>query len=138
MGRILAVDPGEKRLGVAISDPTGTIATPFTIVTHVSRGIDAAAIAQIAAEQLIELIVIGEALDSDGEKGPSARHAAKLAQAVETQTLIPVVLWDESDSTNNAVESRREMGVVRKNRRGHLDEIAATIILQSYLEAHRK
>lgn len=138
MGRILAVDPGEKRLGIAISDPTGTIATPLTIIMHTSRVIDAAAIAQLAADQLVELIVIGEALDSDGEKGSSARHAAKLAQAVETQTLIPVVLWDESDSTNIAVEARRKMGVVRKNRMGHLDEIAATIILQSYLEAHRK
>lgn len=137
MGRIMAIDPGEKRLGVAISDPTGTIATPCKVIPHVSRIVDAAAIAQLAVELAVEVIVVGQALDSEGNPGPAARHSARLAEAIASQTQIAVVLWDESDSTDIAVHARLEMGTTRENRRGHLDEIAATVILQSYLEAQR-
>lgn len=137
MGRTLAVDPGEKRLGIAISDPSGTIASPLTVILHVSRLLDAANVAQLAQEHGAEKIIIGQALEWDGQTGPAARHAARLAEAVSGQTDIPVELWDESGSTNAAIEARREMGVNRRKRSGHLDDLAATIILQSYLEAQR-
>jgi putative holliday junction resolvase len=137
-GRILAVDPGEKRIGIAISDPTALIARPLLVLKHVSRAIDAASIAQLAAEHQAVQIVIGEALDEEGQLTPQARHAARLADAIREQSDLPVVLWDESGSTQNARAVRIEMGAPRKKRQGHLDEVAAALILQSYLDSiHR-
>jgi putative Holliday junction resolvase len=134
-GRILAVDPGEKRLGIALSDPTGTIAGPLTVIQHVSRVIDAAAIAQLAGENGAVRIIVGMALGPDGEMTPNARHAAHLAETIREQTSLPVELWDESGSTQAARSARIAMGVSRRKRSGHLDEIAATVILQSYLDS---
>jgi putative holliday junction resolvase len=136
--RILGVDPGEKRIGLAISDPTATIANPLQVIKHVSRALDAASIAQIAAEHDCEKIVVGQALDSDGNPGPAARHADRLAEAIRAQTDLPVELWDETGSTQAARSAAIALGVGRRKRSGHLDEIAATVILQSYLDAQEK
>ncbi|MHB1119051.1 MAG: Holliday junction resolvase RuvX [Bellilinea sp.] len=136
-GRILAVDPGEKRIGLAVSDPTQTIASPFGIIRHVSREIDAAQIAQIASDQQAVKIIIGCPLDEEGLPGPAARSSARMAEAVRNQTDLPVELWDESGSTRAAQSARIAMGVSRRKRSGHLDEMAATVILQSFLNARR-
>ena len=133
-GRIVAVDPGEKRHGLAISDPTGTIANPLTVVKHVSRAADAAMIAELAHENGAVCIVIGQAFELDGTPGPMGRQAARLAEVVRGQTDVPVVLWDESGSTKAARSARLAMGASKAKRRGHLDELAATYILQSYLD----
>ena len=133
--RILAVDPGEKRLGIAISDPSGTIANPLTVLKHISRPLDAAAIAQLANENQAGLIVIGQSLDEDGLPTPEGRRAGRLAEAVQGQTDLPIVLWDESGSTKEARSARLAMGASRRKRGGHLDDLAATYILQTYLEA---
>ncbi len=137
-GRVLAVDPGEKRLGIAVSDPTGTIARPLQVIRHISRSVDAALIASLAAEQEAVRIIIGQALDEDGNPTPQARHAERLAGAVREQTSLPVELWDESGSTQAARGARIAMGVSRRKRSGHLDELAATVILQTYLDAHER
>lgn len=134
--RILAVDPGEKRLGLAISDPSGTIANPLTVLKHTSRTVDAAMIAQIAEQNQVGVIVVGQALDAEGNPSPQGRSAARLADAIGLQTSIPVVLWDESESTQAARQARIAMGVSRRKRRGHLDDLAATYILQTYLDAN--
>lgn len=134
--RVLAVDPGEKRLGIAISDPTGTIANPLTVLTHVSRWEDAAAIVRLADEHNAGRIVIGEALGADGEPTSQSIQAARLAAVVRKQTALPVELWDESGSTQAARKARLAMGARRRKRSGHLDELAATYILQTYLDAH--
>lgn len=134
-GRILAVDPGEKRIGLAVSDPTGTIANPLTVLKHVARTVDAAQIAQIAAEQGAVMIIVGCPYDMEGEIGPQARKSVRMAEAIRTQTGIPVELWDESDSTQEARSARIAMGVQRSKRTGHMDDLAATYILQSYLNA---
>jgi len=136
LGRVLAVDPGEKNIGLAISDPSGTIANPLCVIKHSSRLLDAAAIAQLADENGAGLIVIGQALSAEGGITPQARHAARLAEAVREQTALPVLLWDESGSTREARSARLAMGATRRRRGGHLDEIAATVILQTYLDAH--
>ena len=132
---VIAVDPGEKRLGIAISDPTGTIANPLEVLEHVSRTIEAASIAQLAIERGAELIVIGQALDEENRPTPQARRAARLAGAIRAQTSTPVLLWDESGSTQTARQARVALGAPRSKRRGHLDELAATVILQTYLDA---
>ena len=134
--RILAIDHGEKRIGLAISDLTGTIANPLTVVKHVSRAIDAAQVANIASEQDAELIVVGQSFDEDGQPNLAGRRAARFAEALQSQTDIPIQMWDESFSTKNARAARIQMGVSRKQRAGHLDQLAATVILQSYLDAH--
>jgi len=136
IGRVLAVDPGEKRIGMAISDPTATIANPLRVINHVSRPLDAAQIALAASEQQARLIIVGQALDQEGLPGPRARSAMRLAEAIRLQSDIPVELWDESGSTQEARAARFSMGVSRRKRSGHLDELAATIILQSFLDAH--
>lgn len=136
--RILAVDPGQKNIGIALSDETGTIASPLTVIQHVKREIDAAQVAAIAAENNARLIVIGQSFDIDGKPNFEGRRSARFARALQTQTDIPIELWDESHSTQIARQAAIQMGVRRKKRRGHLDEIAATVILQSYLDAHHK
>lgn len=133
--RVLAVDPGEKNIGLAISDPSGTIANPLLVLRHVSRPIDAATIAEIAREEQAGEILVGQSLDNDGVPTPEGRRAARLAAAIRTQTTLSVKLWDESFSTQAARAAITAMGVSRSKRRGHHDALAATYILQSYLDA---
>lgn len=136
--RVLAVDPGEKRLGIALSDPTGSIAAPLTTLRHISRMVDAAAIAALASEHEAELIVVGQALDAENQPTPQGRRAARLAEAIRLQTKLPVVLWDESGTTQTARRAHIALGGSQKQRRrdSHLDALAAAAILQSFLDAH--
>lgn len=133
--RILAVDHGEKRIGLALSDPTATIASPLKVIEHVSRAIDAAQVATLAEENGVGLIVIGQSFDEDGRPNLAGRRAARFAEELKNQTDVPVELFDESFSTQEARATRIEMGVSRRKRAGHLDELAAVMILRSYLEA---
>ncbi len=135
--RILAVDHGEKRIGLAMSDPTATIASPLKVVEHVSRLIDAAQVAELAAQNEVGLIVIGQSFDDDGNPNPAGRRAGRFADELKNQTNIPIEMWDESFSTQDARIARIELGISRKKRGGHQDEFAAAVILQSYLEAKR-
>lgn len=136
--RYLCVDPGDKRIGIAVSDLSGTIANPYSVIKHVQRDKDAIQIISIAEETGAGKIIIGQALTVDGEPSPSGRKSARLAIAIQTKTTIPVVLWDESGSTDKARQARFEMGVKKKKRRGHMDDLAATVILQSYLDVFGK
>ncbi len=135
--RILAVDHGEKRIGLALSDPTATIASPLKVIEHVSRLLDAAQVANVAHENEVGLIVIGQSFDEEGRPNLAGRRAAKFAEALKEQTLIPVVLWDESFSTQDARAARIALGVSRKDRSGHQDALAAVMILRSYLESNK-
>ncbi|HZD56012.1 MAG TPA: Holliday junction resolvase RuvX [Anaerolineales bacterium] len=134
---ILAVDPGSKRIGLALSDPSGSIANPLAVIEHVSRPLDAATIAQIAREHKAKRIVVGQSLDEQGQPTLEGRRATRLAAALRSQIDLPVELWDESFSTQEARAAYRAMGVSQRRRRGHMDELAATVILQTYLDAHR-
>jgi len=135
--RILAVDHGEKKIGLALSDETATIATPLKVVEHISRAIDAAQVADLAVQNNVSLIVIGQSFDDEGNPNPAGRRAGRFAVELKNQTSIPIELWDESFSTQDARAARIELGVSRKKRAGHQDAFAAVVILQSYLEAHR-
>jgi putative Holliday junction resolvase len=132
--RVLGVDPGDKNIGVALSDPTGTIASPLTMIQHVSRPIDAASIAELAHQNSAGKIIVGQSLDIDGKPNFQGRKAARLAAAIRTQTDIPVELWDEGYSTKEAKSARVALGSPRSKRKGHLDDLAATVILQSFLD----
>lgn len=135
--RILAVDHGEKRIGLALSDPTATIASPFKVIEHVSRLLDAAQVANLAAENEVSLIVVGQSFDEEGKPNLAGRRAAKFADALKAQTQTPVELFDESFSTQDARTTVIEMGGSRKKRAGHHDALAAVAILRSYIESKR-
>ena len=135
--RVFAVDPGSKNIGIAISDPTGTIASPLTVIRHVSRAVNANKIVDLAFKQEAQKIVVGQSFDPDGQPTFEGRRAARLAAEIRSLTDIPVVLWDESYSTNNARQAQIDMGTPRRKRKGHLDDLAAAVILQSYLDADK-
>ncbi len=126
---VLSVDPGEVRIGLAISDPTRTIARPLEVIRHFSRAADALAILDRAARHGAGAIVIGLALNSEGEVGPQARRGLRLAEAIRQQTSLPVETWDESGSTQAARRGGRDDPM--------LDARAAAVILQEFLNAQR-
>ena len=131
---ILAVDPGEKNIGLAKSDPLGIGATALCVIPHIQMEKDAQAIAEKARECGAESILVGQPLNADGSEGPHARHSAKLAEAVSRYFNGEVFLYDEYGSTKATRERFKEMGVRRSKRLGHLDANAAQTILQSYLD----
>lgn len=136
-GRILAVDLGEKYIGIAISDPTGTLARPLTILRHRSRAQDAEAILELARAYRVHRIVVGVATDAQGHPTTlQARRAANLARALQGRAPIPVDLWDESFTTKDIRHLWARLG--RRGRRHRRpDASAAALLLQSYLDAHR-
>jgi putative Holliday junction resolvase len=133
--RVIAVDPGEKRLGIAVSDPSGTIARPLAVLNHVSYEDNAARIVRIAQEQEAGMILIGQSLDMDGNPTVQGKRASRLADVIRRKTDLKVELWDESFSTQDARSIRIRMGASRKKRSGHLDDVAAAVTLQSFLDA---
>ena len=137
INRILAVDPGEKNIGIAISDPSATLARPLSVICHVSMIIDSAQIARLAEENQAVLIIVGLPTGPEGEEIPQTRHAKKMIDSIKTQTEIPVIPWDEWGSTKNAKALLINAGVSRSKRGGHQDALAASIILRSFLESKR-
>ncbi|HDN05149.1 MAG TPA: Holliday junction resolvase RuvX [Chloroflexi bacterium] len=135
-GRILAIDPGEKRLGLAISDPTQTIASPLMVLKSQSMKKDALAILKAAEDQGAVLIIIGQPLHWDGTESAQAEGSRRLANLVRELGSIPVELADEYGTTQAARETRQKMNVSREKRAGHLDDLAAAILLQNYLDTH--
>jgi putative Holliday junction resolvase len=130
VSRILAVDPGEKRIGLAISDPGRVIASPLEVISHVSRSSDAAAIAQAATLHEVEMIVVGVALDEEGQIGHQARRALRLVEVLRETTQIRVETWDESGTTQAALAARRSSEM--------LDARAAAYLLQDYLDTQAR
>lgn len=137
--RILALDMGERRVGIAISDLTGSLARPLRALVRGSREEDFAAIAAIVAEHGVGLVVVGQPLELDGTEGPQSRRVAHYANALAAHLSIRVVLWDERFTTMEAEEILRQRRSEKKRRRarvsGELDAIAAAVILQSYLDS---
>jgi len=134
--RILAVDPGDKRLGIAVSDQTRTIASPLTIIKHRSREQDALAILDKAEEYQAGLILIGQALDWNGKVSQQGEKSARLAEVLLSLGNVPVILWNEYGSTAAVQKAQQTMNIPRKKRQEHKDHLAAAVILQSYLDAH--
>jgi len=134
MGRILAVDPGTKRVGVAVSDPTETIAQPLTTVPAEPRDSLAARLAAIAAAQDAKRVVVGLPRRMDGSHGPEAAAARELAGAIRRESGLPVELLDERPTTVAAERAMIEGGVRRSRRRESIDQVAAALLLQSHLD----
>jgi putative Holliday junction resolvase len=126
MATVLGVDPGDKRIGLAVSDPTGTVARPLDVLRHQSRDQDVRQILGVAASQAAELIVVGIPYGIDGEIGPQARKAMRLVEAIRKSGTLVVETWDESQSSERAAFG---------SSRHSLDARAAAVILQDYLDA---
>ncbi len=133
--RVMAVDHGEKRIGLAISDQTGTLARPLFVIKHVSREIDARKALDAATENGAELIIVGQSLDEEGRPNAAGRRAGRFVDALRAAGTIPIAMWDESMSTQDARATRLANGVGRKRRGSAIDAVAAEMILQSYLDA---
>jgi len=131
--RILAIDPGEKRIGVAISDPEGYLSRPLTIINHISRYKDAEIIINIARENECDLILVGQALDLHGLTGYRARSSQRLADAIRSVTEMDVILWDESNTTARVMEIDLLTKSSRKKRANYKDARAAAILLDDFL-----
>ena len=124
--RVLAVDPGDVRIGLAISDPLGLVARPLSVITHTRRLEDDQRIVHLALEHQVASILVGVPYDQNGEIGPQARKSLRLADEIQSNTELPVITWDESGSTDKAVKSSSDDNL--------LDAHAAAFILQDYLD----
>lgn len=137
--RLLGLDVGERRIGVAVSDPTGTIARPLHALERASRADDFSAIAALVREYEASSVVVGQPLSLDGSVGPQARRVARYVEALAAHLDVPVVPWDERFSTARADEilrqTRREKAKRRARASGEIDAVAAAVILQSYLDS---
>jgi putative pre-16S rRNA nuclease len=134
-GRLLAIDYGERRIGLAISDPTGTIASPVgTIIRRAGKRPPIAEIVRRATALEARGFVVGLPLDGDGEDTPRSGEARNLAAELERRTGLPVKLMDERFTTAAALRSIREMGGSTKGRKPDVDALAATILLQNALK----
>jgi putative Holliday junction resolvase len=132
--RIMALDAGNKRIGVALSDPTGTLAQGITVVRHRSREADAAALADLARENEVVEIVVGLPLLLSGKAGEQARGARRLGAEVGKASGLPVVYWDERLTTAAAHRLMHEAGIPGKKHAERIDAAAAELILQNYLD----
>lgn len=133
MGRILCLDMGDKRIGVAVSDAMRWIASPHSVYTRVGYGPDVKHMAGLMQALEGELIVLGLPRNMDGTLGDSARKAQAFAEKL-TEAGLPVAFWDERLSTVSAQRSLIEGGMRREQRRGTVDKVAAAVILQAYLD----
>ena len=135
-GRVLGLDLGDARIGVAISDAARRMAVPLGTV-RTGAPADVRAIAGIIREHGVTLVVVGHPLLLSGEAGDRAHHAERFAAAIGEALDVPVLLQDERLSTVEAGRALRESGASGRDRRRTIDRSAATVILQSWLDTDR-
>jgi len=135
-GRLLGVDVGDRRIGLAVSDPSQTIAQPLTTLTRrPGKRFPFIGLAPHLAE--VTGVVVGLPLTPEGIEGPRAVEARTVAAAIAQRFDLPVAVWDERFTTARALATARELGVRVRDRRAVTDRIAATVLLQQFLEARR-
>jgi putative holliday junction resolvase len=137
MIKTLAVDWGRARLGLAVSDDLGVTAQGLTSLPRISETKDVEALAAYIRDLGIGAIVVGLPKNMDGSLGPSAEAAQAFARALRERLRIPVHLWDERLTTRAAERTLIGAGMRRRARRGVVDQMAATMILQGFLDRQR-
>jgi putative Holliday junction resolvase len=137
--RVVGIDLGSKRIGVATSDATGTIASPFVVLQRQGRdrAADHRAIAAIVAETEAELVLVGLPLSLSGAKGPAAQAAEAETAELAAALPVPVETWDERLTTVTADKSMMEFRMKADARRKVVDKVAAAVMLQAWLDARR-
>ena len=134
--RILGLDVGDRRVGVAVSDELGLTAQPVLTLTRKNRRQDLGSLNRLVRKYGCTRVVVGHPLYMSGDVSPQALKAQAFAQALELEAGIPVLLWDERLSTT---EAHRHLDAAGRtgNRRGVIDQVAAVLILQSFLDSQR-
>lgn len=136
--RALGIDPGTKRIGLAVSDLTGTIASPLLVLQRSkSARHDLAEVARIARAEEADVIVVGLPINMDGSHGPAAQVATALARQLATLVDVPVEMHDERRTTVTADRAMLEAGLNAIERRQRVDKVAAAVMLQSWLDRQR-
>jgi putative Holliday junction resolvase len=133
--RLMGLDVGDVRIGVALSDPLRITAQPFLVVKRSSTEKAISRIAEIVREKSVEKIVVGIPLARDGTHGPMARRILEFVAELRREISIPVISWDERYSTHQANRALLEGNVRRRKRKETVDKTAAALILQSFLDA---
>jgi len=132
--RILGIDYGSRRIGVAFCDELGMTAQGAVTLTRKNRKADLDAIAELVRRYDIERIVIGYPLRLDGSEGAECETINRFRRRLEARLSLPVIRWDETLSTKEAEEILRQRGILPKKRKGIVDRVAASVILQGYLD----
>jgi len=135
--RIAALDVGDARVGVAVSDELGLTAQGIGVVKRVGGRRDVEQIATLLAPFAPTRVVVGLPLNMDGTEGPQAVKTRAFAARVAEHLLLPVEFWDERLTSFEAEERLRAAGVPARRRRGHVDRVAAAVILEDYLSSRR-
>jgi putative Holliday junction resolvase len=135
--RILGLDVGERRIGVALSDALGRLASPLTTIGAVPQAQAVERIGRLCAENEVAAVVIGLPLTLRGEVGPQAQSVQRFAETLGRAIELPIHFFDERLTTAAADQLLREMGVKPEKRKLQIDQVAASIILQDYLDQQR-
>lgn len=136
-GRTVGLDVGDVRIGVAVSDPLGIIASPHSVIQASSPQRDVAAVQAIVAEQDAKRIVVGLPLNREGKPGPQAEKVLAFVELLRDAVDVEVVTQDERYSTAAAQRMLIEVNVSRKKRKKVVDKVAAHHILQTYLDRQK-
>lgn len=135
--RIMAIDYGDARTGVALSDPTGFLAGQTFLIKSRKQEVVLEELAALVQRQGAQELVMGYPRNMDGTLGPRAEKYAAFARRLEEATGLPVALWDERRTTVDAHRILGDQGVRAKNRKDKIDSVAATLILEGYLDWKR-
>ena len=136
--RVLAIDPGTVRLGLALSDPSGTIAQPLSVLKRRTEAEDLKTLAELIKKYQVEQIVVGLPRTMDGRLDAAAQDAQAFGGRVGEASGRPVAYWDERLTTVAAERYLIEQGKRRGRRRQEVDRMAATLLLQGYLDYQRR
>ena len=135
---VAGLDVGDRRIGIAATDPTATLASPRTTLERRSWAEDRERLCRLLRDLGAALVVVGVPLNADGSAGEQAQKARRFGRRLAGACGLPVVFWDEWMSTQEAQEALRTAGRRRGARRRTLDAASAAVILQRYLEAQRR
>jgi len=136
--RVLGIDLGEKRIGLALSDAMGILASPFEVFEYESKEEALRRVGEVVKRERVKEVVVGLPLRMDGSPGPQAEAAKAFAAALEEMVEAAVICWDERLTSVQAQRALLEGNVSRAGRRMRADMVAAALLLQSYLDARRE
>lgn len=135
MVRVMALDVGEARIGVALSDETGTLASGLATLKAIGPRKDAQAVARLVRQHEAGALVVGVPYRLDGSTGPQAEKVLAFVERLRRAVPVPVDTWDERLTSREADERLAEAGVPRRQRKDRIDQAAAALVLQEYLDA---
>lgn len=134
-GRILALDWGKRRIGLAVSDELGLTAQGLPTLARTNKAKDLEALSQLIREKDVRLLVVGQPLHMSGDAGRQANQAEQFARTLSARVQVPIKLWDERLTSVEAGRILQESGARRSKQLGVVDRLSAVLILQSYLDS---